>query len=148
MRRLRNPPLPLRNPRRPENPAQRERLATILSNVGIAKSEGGITAVQRGQLENAIRGQVERCWSPDAGALRSENLVVELTVNLAPDGRVAGQSKVIDARRMSRDAYFRTAAEKAIRAVLRCSPFDLPINQYVDWKQMTLSFNPREMFGR
>ena len=60
---------------------------------------------------------------------------------------MVGQPKVVDLRRMGRDAYFRTAAEAAVRAILRCSPFELPVNQYSEWKQMNLTFNPREMFG-
>jgi hypothetical protein len=49
--------------------------------------------------------------------------------------------------RMNRDAYFRSAAENAVRAILKCSPLDLPPGQYSAWKQMNLTFNPREMFG-
>jgi hypothetical protein len=54
---------------------------------------------------------------------------------------------VVDTVRVTRDAYFRSAAENAVRAILQCSPFDLPPAQYSEWKTMNLTFNPKEMFG-
>jgi hypothetical protein len=106
-----------------------------------------ISAVQRQQLENSVQAQIERCWSLDPGARRAEDLIVEITVNLAPDGRVIGLPRVVDAARIQRDAYFRSAAENAVRAIQKCSPLDLPASQYSEWKTMNLTFNPREMFG-
>ena len=103
--------------------------------------------MQRQQLENSVQNQIKRCWRLDAGARQAEDLIVEVTVNLTPDGRVIGQPRVLDTGRMTRDAYFRSAAENAVRAILQCSPFELPVAQYSEWKQMNLTFNPREMFG-
>src|SRR3546814_20854863 len=76
-----------------------------------------------------------------------QTCALPISVNLAPDGRVIGQPRVVDAMRMNRDAYFRSAAENAVRAIFKCSPFDLPVAQYTEWKTMNLTFNPSEMFG-
>jgi hypothetical protein len=54
---------------------------------------------------------------------------------------------VVEAARMNRDAYFRSAAENAVRAILQCSPFELPVAQYAAWKQVTLTFNPKDLFS-
>jgi hypothetical protein len=147
-----------------EEPKQEDRLTSILRNVEKLKDQPStqpqqparapvqaetpkVSAVQRQQLENSIQNQIQRCWSLDPGARRAEDLIVEITVNLAPDGRVIGQPRVADSARMNRDAYFRSAAENAVRAILKCSPFKLPVAQYSEWKLMNLTFNPREMFG-
>jgi hypothetical protein len=48
---------------------------------------------------------------------------------------------------MFRDSFFRSAAENARRAILRCSPFTLPPNKYEVWRDLTLRFDPSRMFG-
>jgi hypothetical protein len=53
----------------------------------------------------------------------------------------------LDVVRAIQDGYFRAAAENAMRAVKRCSPFRLPVGKYEVWKQLTLRFDPRRMFG-
>ncbi len=147
-----------------EEPKPEDRLTSILRNVEKLKDEPStqpqqaakapnkaetprVSALQRQQLENSIQSQIRRCWRIDAGARQAEDLIVEITVNLAADGRVIGQPRVVDTTRMNRDAYFRSAAENAVRAILKCSPFQLPAEQYSEWKQMNLTFNPREMLG-
>jgi len=147
-----------------EEPKPEDRLTSILRNVEKLKDKPSntpqqaarapvqaetpkVSAVQRQQLEASVQEQIQRCWSLDPGARRAEDLVVEITVNLAPDGRVIGQPRVVDTARMTRDAYFRSAAENAVRAIQKCSPLDLPPAQYSEWKTMNLTFNPREMFG-
>jgi len=49
---------------------------------------------------------------------------------------------------MRGDAFFRTAAEAARRAVLnpKCNKLKLPAEKFDQWQQMTLNFNPKEMF--
>lgn len=96
-----------------------------------------------------IRRQIERHWSFPAGAPRPEDLAVEVRIQLLPDGTVKDVS-VVDAARMARpgEEYFRTAAESAVRAIKRASPLDLPPGKYEQLRDITLSFNPRDMVGR
>jgi hypothetical protein len=43
---------------------------------------------------------------------------------------------------------FRVGSESALRAVLECAPFNfLPVAKYELWQDITLDFNPEEMFG-
>jgi hypothetical protein len=44
-----------------------------------------------------------------------------------------------------RDPFFRAAADSALRAILRCQPFDLPVEHYDDWQTVTVDFDPRYM---
>ena len=46
------------------------------------------------------------------------------------------------------DPDFRIAAENAHRAVLdpKCNPLPLPKEKFDEWKDLELSFNPKDMF--
>ena len=57
------------------------------------------------------------------------------------------RTDIVDVVRMVQNAYFRSAAENAKRAINVCSPFRLPQGKYQVWRELTLRFNPREMFG-
>jgi len=98
---------------------------------------------------DAVRRQFVRCWNVPAGARDAENLVVDIQVEVNPDGRVR-RAKVLDTGRMAGDSFYRAAAESALRAVKNsnCNPLKLPPEKYERWKTLTLRFNPKEMFGR
>ena len=57
------------------------------------------------------------------------------------------EAKIVNAHRMQQDPLFRAAAESARRAVLdpQCNPFPLPPEKYQQWKNIELTFNPKEM---
>ena len=96
---------------------------------------------------DALRAQIERCWHIPAGARDAENLVVEIRVFLNPDGSLRREPQIVDDGRMAADPFFRTAAESAARAVLKCEPFKMPIAKYPRWREIELKFDPREMLG-
>jgi len=97
---------------------------------------------------DAIRRQIEGCWSIPAGARDAENLVVSIRVWANPDGTVA-KAEILDRARMGSDPFYRSAAESALRAVLnpRCSPLQFPPTKYDQFKVMVLNFNPKEATG-
>ena len=98
---------------------------------------------------DALRQQIERCWNPPAGAPEAENLVVEVKLQINPDGTVA-RAQIVDRARMYRDSFYRAAAESVLRAIKNpgCTPLRLPLGKYELWKDTTLIFDPRELVGR
>ncbi len=40
----------------------------------------------------------------------------------------------------------RVASEAAVRAVRRCAPYNLPAEKYDTWAQVTVNFDPSQMF--
>lgn len=97
---------------------------------------------------DAIRFQIQQCWSVPAGARDAEDLIVQVKIFLKPDGSLARPPEIVDSARMARpgEEFFRVAAESARRAVQRCSPLkNLPVTKYERWREITLTFNPREM---
>ena len=96
---------------------------------------------------DSVRQQIMRCWNVPAGSKNAEDMQIEISVDMNPDGTVR-KAKIMDVNRLFSDEFFRTAAESARRAVLnpRCSPLKLPREKYNYWRTITLNFNPREMF--
>ena len=94
----------------------------------------------------AIQNQMARCWRIEPGARDAANLIIEVRVFLKQDGSVANVY-VVDMQRFKSDAFFRSAAENARRAVFGCAPFRLPPRKFEVWREMTLVFDPRRMFG-
>ena len=96
---------------------------------------------------DALRAQIERCWIVQAGARYAEDLVVRIRVFLRPDGSLRREPQIVDDGRMADDPFFRAAAESAVRAVLKCEPFKMPIAKHHRWREIELTFDPSEMLG-
>ncbi|MEX2642563.1 MAG: energy transducer TonB [Acetobacterales bacterium] len=93
-----------------------------------------------------IRAQIQRCWIVPIGAKGIEDMNVEIRVEMNRDGSVRDAS-IQNMSRMQADPFFRTVAESARRAVLRCSPLRVPEKKFDQWQVMNLRFNPKDMFG-
>ena len=98
--------------------------------------------------KDAIRQQVMRNWTILGGAKDAQEMIVTLTIKLAPDGSVK-DVKIMDKIRYNTDAVFRAMADSAVRAVFKTSPLkNLPENKYDvkdGWREFELVFNPSEM---
>jgi len=99
----------------------------------------------RASIQQAIASQVERCWSPPAGASYAETLIVKIQMHLRPDGNLQRVPEIMDKGRMTRDSFFQAAAEAAVRAIQKCAPFDLPKEDYDVWAFVELNFDPSKM---
>ncbi len=100
---------------------------------------------------DAIRRHFEKCWNIPAGARDAQDLAVDIRVSLAPDATVQ-RAEIVSQARMATDPYYRAAAESALRAVLNpmCQSLQdvgLRPEQYDQWKDMTITFNPKQMIG-
>ena len=97
--------------------------------------------------EDALRRQLEGCWNVPFGAKDAQDLRVEIFMVINPD-RTLRDAKVVDQSRYGSDSFFRAAADSALRAVRNpsCSPFDVPADKYDVWKNVTVTFDPSQMF--
>jgi hypothetical protein len=95
-----------------------------------------------------VRRQIERCWNVPAGAKDAGDHIVTIRVEMSPDA-TPRSATVLNEVATHDSAFYRAAAESALRAVLnpRCHPFKLPVEKYDRWKTMTLVFNPKDMLG-
>lgn len=108
-------------------------------------SSRGKTVAKMTQSElDALRGMISRCWNPPVGASDGDQLVVKIRFNLNQDGTVSGNPTVENS---GSHPFFRAAADSARRAVLRCQPYNLPVEKYDTWDEVIVNFDPREMYG-
>lgn len=98
-------------------------------------------------LVDALRNEISQCWNAPVAAPNPENLVVTLRVFLNPDGSVA-QPPQLKGNSVSGDPFMRAAAEAARRAIYVCAPFKLPADRYSVWRDITVTFDPRQMAGQ
>ena len=125
---------------------QRQALAgdKLSTTPSLGKSEG--TAAQLSQSEiDALRRRLAECWSPPVGAANGVNLKVVMRVLFKPDGSVATPPQVVAG---TPSTFGPAMAESAKRAILTCQPFTmLRPEHYSQWKDIEITFDPREMFG-
>ena len=121
-----------------------EALSDDISAAPFLSSEQILTASELAAFRKHIFG----CWSPPIGAPSLENLVVDLDLTLDQNAYVI-EVRVIDKSRMSRDPFFRSAAEAALRTLSNsaCSPLKLPLHKHSLWQRTILRFDPRHLFG-
>lgn len=95
---------------------------------------------------DAVRQAIRKCWTFHAGSQGAKDIIVDIQMDLAPDGTVKS-ADIMDKDRMAKDPAFRTAAESAKRAVLdpNCSPLPFPPKKYEQWKTSAFRFNPKDM---
>jgi hypothetical protein len=93
---------------------------------------------------DAFRAQISKCWTPPVGGLGSDRIVVKLRIGLREDGSLAHPPEVAN---QAASPFFRPAAESAIRAVMQCQPYTMPAEKYDQWRDMLLTFDPRQMYG-
>lgn len=96
---------------------------------------------------DALRQQLSQCWNIMAGAENSDDLRVEVAVVVNVD-RTLNSAKVVDQFRYNSDSFYRAAADSALRALRNphCTPLNLPPEKYDQWHEMTIVFDPKEMF--
>lgn len=125
------------NRERLEEAVNRSRLA----NLDARRSTATIVAM--------VQAQVERCWSPPAGAKDAEDLIVKIRIWLTPEGELIRPPQILSQGFFSaaEDSFYRVAAESAARAVRRCAPYNLPKELYEEWDDIDLNFDPKEMLG-
>jgi hypothetical protein len=156
------PQLKIPVPDRPQEPEE-NRLTSILRNVEKLKEQQAArpaedpepsgaqvqprsSPLEQRELVRIVKQHMSRCWRIEPGARDAQDLVVGIKVLMNRDGSVRAV-KITDSGRMAADAFYRSAAENARRAILSCQPFPLPIKRYEVWQDMRFTFNPSEMFG-
>lgn len=116
--------------------------STEQAALGGKKTTGG-DKLSQSEMD-ALRGAIQRCWNIPAGAMDGDTLRVSVKFKLSPAGEVEGSPEVIEGGGAS--GVQRAAAEAARRAVVRCQPYTLPAEKYATWADVTVNFDPSEMF--
>ena len=88
--------------------------------------------------------QIEDKWNPPVGAKDAQNLILELRIELSPDGSVTNVT-VTNEGSYGGNPIFQSFADSGKRAVRLASPLKLPPDKFEQWKTTTLSFNLKDL---
>jgi len=111
---------------------------------GLGKSNGNAAVLSQSEID-ALRKRLQECWNPPVGAMSASNLKVVMRVLFKQDGSVAAPPVLVAGTASS---FGPAMAESAKRAILTCQPFTmLRPEHYQQWKDIEITFDPREMFG-
>ena len=94
-----------------------------------------------------LKFAIRECWSVPIGIQNDSELMVTLGVELDRDGSVKGTPRLIEPGSIE-TSEMKQAFNAARRAVMRCQPYDLPVDKYEHWRSMEVVFNPEKMVLR
>lgn len=144
------PPTPTPTPAPAPTPEPRARtgvdaaLAEALGTGGAGDAPSG-PPMTRGE-KDALRVAVQRCWVVDVGS-RSADVTVTVAMEMARDGKIVpGSLRMLSSSGGDAGAT-RTAFQAARRALLRCQRggYALPEEKYAHWRDIEMTFNPKDM---
>lgn len=95
---------------------------------------------------NILRLAVQNCWVVDVGS-QAANVSVVVGMSMDLRGKVIPGSLKLVSASGGEGAAIETAFQAARRAVLRCQKegYDLPDDKYEQWKEIEMTFNPKDM---
>ena len=110
----------------------------------LGKADGQAAQLSQSEID-ALKKRLSECWHPPAGATDGGQIKVVMRVLFKPDATVATPPQLVAA---SASPFGPAMAESAKRAILTCQPFTmLRAEHYQQWKDIEITFDPREMFG-
>ncbi len=105
---------------------------------------GNASQLSQSELD-ALRARLMALWNPPVGIQNPEDYVIRIRLSIGRDRKLNAPPLVVTS---GRGQLFATARDSAVRAVLRGQPFDmLKPEHYEIWKDIEVTFDPREMFG-
>lgn len=109
----------------------------------LGTSRGNAAQLSQSELD-ALRARLMQLWNPPVGNQNPEELIVRVRIQLTQDGKLAGPPMVLTSGNSVR---FQTARDSAIRAVFRAQPYNMLRKEtYETWKDIEVTFDPRDMF--
>jgi outer membrane biosynthesis protein TonB len=116
--------------------------ATLNSTPSLGLPRGSAATLTQTEID-ALRAQIQACWNPPAGSLDAKELIVRIRLQLHEDGSLSANPTLLN---HGSHPIFQIAAESAMRAIKRCQPYKLPIAKYAVWRDVEVTFDPRDMF--
>jgi colicin import membrane protein len=112
----------------------------------LGATQGSESRLSQSEID-AFRARMRQCWQPPIGANDVVNTRVLFNVALKQDGSLARLPMVV-AVQGAGSSLGPVLAESAQRALLQCQPYKMfKPEHYEAWKQMEITFDPRDMFG-
>ena len=108
----------------------------------LGASTGSASTLSQSEID-ALRSRLAQLWNPPAGTLNPQDLVVKIRVKIGRDGKLAGPPMVLTS---GHGSVFEAARDGAVRALFQAQPYEMLRPDHYDlWKEMEITFDPREM---
>ena len=116
---------------------------TLSTRPSLGIPAGNAASLTQSEID-ALRARIQQCWNPPAGLAEARDLVVVVRIRFNSDGSLSADPTL--SNNLSHPT-FHVAAESALRAVRRCAPYSfMPVAKYEVWKDVEVTFDPRDMF--
>lgn len=93
------------------------------------------------RVAEVLRASIKTCWATVADLPEPERLTVKVNVALDEDGALMGEPRILIPEEIDPyDEAMQTAVDRAMRAVKKCAPYELPAEHYLIWSTMTFNF--------
>src|SRR5262245_24326389 len=116
----------------------------VNSNVGIGAPNANSNQLSLSEID-AFRRHLGKCWTPPPGATSARRIVVPITIWLKADRTLDGKPKV---EMKASDQYSQAMIESTVRALIQCQPYTMfSLPKYEIWKELSIDFDPFEVFG-
>jgi colicin import membrane protein len=125
--------------------AQRQSVTgtTLNNRPSLGSPTANAASLSQNEID-ALRARIQQCWSPPAGLAEARDLIVVVRIRFNQDGSLSADPTLTNS---GSHPTFQVAAESALRAVRRCAPYSfMPIAKYDAWKDVEVTFDPRDMF--
>lgn len=115
----------------------------LSSAPSLGTAQGNAKSLSQSEID-ALRARLMSLWNPPVGIQNPEDYVIRVRIQLKRDGTVGAPPMVLTS---GRGVLFETARDSAIRAVFRGAPYTMLRPENYDlWKDIEVTFDPREMF--
>ena len=124
---------------------QREAItgAELNSTPTLGTALGNASKLSQSEID-ALRARLMALWNPPVGIQNPEDYVVRIRIQIGRDGRLTAPPVVLSS---GRGQIFVAARDSAVRAVFQAQPFDMLRPEHYDtWKDIEVTFDPRDMF--
>jgi hypothetical protein len=130
------------SPQKQQTPEQQPRPVQQVTRQAAAAPN--LAAVVTASEIEGVRNKIRPCWFTQ-GAMKDQNLVITLVVQMNQDGTPV-KAELKDVGRYNNDPVYRAAADAAHRALMnpRCHPWPLSPEKYNSWRNITFNFDPRD----
>ena len=118
---------------------------TLNGAAALGTSIGHAAQLSQSELD-ALRAKLISLWNPPPAVSNNpDQYVVTIRIRLSRDHRLVGQPEVLNS---GEGPLFEATRDSAVRAVIQGQPYDmLSQTTYDVWRDITLNFNPRDVFG-
>jgi colicin import membrane protein len=116
---------------------------TLSQTPSLGAPTGNAASLSQSEID-ALRARIQQCWSPPVGLADARDLAVVVRIQFNRDGSLTRDPTISN---HGSHPMFQIAAESALRAVRRCAPYSfMPPAKYDIWKDVEVTFDPRDMF--